>query len=107
MPTGEQSEHLDRIREPEHLGAWLTTTARREALRLIQLRRRDVRQAGTPFQLPGGAFVPYLAIVVLAWMLWHAKLIEMLVVLGLLVVAALMFLFTGESRRAGRTVVTP
>jgi len=26
---------------------------------------------------------------------------------GLLVVAALMFLFTAESRRAGRTVVTP
>ena len=34
-------EHLDRIREPEHLGAWLATTARREALRLIQLRRRE------------------------------------------------------------------
>jgi RNA polymerase sigma factor (sigma-70 family) len=34
-------EHLDRIREPEHLGAWLTTTARRESLRLIQLRRRE------------------------------------------------------------------
>jgi len=32
---------------------------------------------------------------------------EMLVVLGLLVVAALMFLLTAESRRAGRTVVTP
>jgi RNA polymerase sigma factor (sigma-70 family) len=34
-------EHLDRIREPEHLGAWLATTARRESLRLIQLRRRE------------------------------------------------------------------
>ena len=73
----------------------------------IQLRRRDVRQAGTPFRMPGGAIVPYLAIVVLAWMLWHATLVEMLVVVGLLVVAALMFLLTAESRRAGRTVVTP
>ena len=34
-------EHLDRIREPEHLGAWLATTARRESLRLIQLRKRE------------------------------------------------------------------
>jgi RNA polymerase sigma factor (sigma-70 family) len=34
-------EYLDRIREPEHLGAWLATTARRESLRLIQLRRRE------------------------------------------------------------------
>ncbi len=34
-------EHLDRIREPEHLGAWLATTARRESLRLIQLRKSE------------------------------------------------------------------
>ena len=34
-------EHLDRIREPEHLGAWLATTARRESLRLIELRKRE------------------------------------------------------------------
>src|SRR4030095_3921923 len=25
-------EHLDRIRDPEHIGAWLATTARRESL---------------------------------------------------------------------------
>jgi RNA polymerase sigma factor (sigma-70 family) len=34
-------EHLDRIREPERLGAWLATTARHEALRLI---RRGARE---------------------------------------------------------------
>lgn len=34
-------EHLDAIREPEALGAWLATTARREALRLI---RRGTRE---------------------------------------------------------------
>jgi RNA polymerase sigma factor (sigma-70 family) len=34
-------EHLDRIREPETLGAWLATTARRECLRLIRLRSRE------------------------------------------------------------------
>jgi RNA polymerase sigma factor (sigma-70 family) len=34
-------EHLDRIREPERLGAWLATTARHESLRVI---RRGVRE---------------------------------------------------------------
>ncbi len=35
-------ENLDRIREPERVGAWLATTARRESLRLIRLRSREV-----------------------------------------------------------------
>ena len=34
-------EHLDRIREPERLGAWLATTARHESLRII---RRSARE---------------------------------------------------------------
>ena len=34
-------EHLDRIREPERLGAWLATTARHESLRVI---RRGARE---------------------------------------------------------------
>jgi RNA polymerase sigma factor (sigma-70 family) len=29
-------EHIDLIRDPEHLGAWLATTARRESIRLIR-----------------------------------------------------------------------
>jgi RNA polymerase sigma factor (sigma-70 family) len=37
-------EHLGSIREPEALGAWLATTARREALRLI---RRGTRELPT------------------------------------------------------------
>jgi RNA polymerase sigma factor (sigma-70 family) len=35
-------EHLDRIEHPERVGAWLATTARREALRLIRLGARHV-----------------------------------------------------------------
>ena len=35
-------EHLGRIREPERLGAWLATTARRECLRHIRLHGREV-----------------------------------------------------------------
>ena len=33
-------EHHDRLREPEALGGWLRTTARREGLRIIRDRRR-------------------------------------------------------------------
>jgi RNA polymerase sigma factor (sigma-70 family) len=34
-------ENLDRITQPERLGGWLATTARRESLRLIKLRGRE------------------------------------------------------------------
>jgi RNA polymerase sigma factor (sigma-70 family) len=34
-------ENLDRINDPERLGAWLATTARRECLRHIRLRGRE------------------------------------------------------------------
>jgi RNA polymerase sigma factor (sigma-70 family) len=36
-------ENLDRIKDPERLGAWLTTTARRECLRHIRLRGRELQ----------------------------------------------------------------
>jgi RNA polymerase sigma factor (sigma-70 family) len=35
-------EHVDAVRHPERLGAWLATTARRECIRVIRLRRRDL-----------------------------------------------------------------
>jgi RNA polymerase sigma factor (sigma-70 family) len=35
-------ENLDRIKDPERLGAWLATTARRECLRHIRLRGREL-----------------------------------------------------------------
>ncbi len=34
-------EHLGAIKDPERLGAWLATTTRREALRLVTRRRRE------------------------------------------------------------------
>ena len=34
-------ERLDRIREPEALGGWLATTARRESLRLLRMQGRE------------------------------------------------------------------
>lgn len=35
-------ENLGRIREPERVGGWLATTARRESLRLLRLRGREL-----------------------------------------------------------------
>jgi RNA polymerase sigma factor (sigma-70 family) len=35
-------EHIDRIDHPEQLGAWLATTARRECLRALRRRAREV-----------------------------------------------------------------
>ena len=35
-------ENLHRLRDPEHLGSWLATTASRECLQLIRRRRREV-----------------------------------------------------------------
>ena len=34
-------EHLDRLREPEHLGGWLGATARHEALRVLKRSDRE------------------------------------------------------------------
>ncbi|HKV50078.1 MAG TPA: APC family permease [Gemmatimonadaceae bacterium] len=73
----------------------------------IALRRRNVQQAGAPFRMPGAAFVPYVAMVVLAWILWHATPRELLVVLTLLVAAALMFVVTAPARRAARQALVP
>ena len=36
------AEHLEQIREPERLGAWLVTTARNESLRVLRCARRQV-----------------------------------------------------------------
>lgn len=35
-------EHLDRIEQPDRVGAWLATTARRECLRLLRLSGRQI-----------------------------------------------------------------
>lgn len=40
------AEHLSRLRYPERLAGWLATTARRESLRVLAVRRREA-----PFEL--------------------------------------------------------
>jgi RNA polymerase sigma factor (sigma-70 family) len=38
-------QHIGDLREPQHLGGWLATTARREAIRTIAIDRREDPQA--------------------------------------------------------------
>ena len=48
-------EHLDRLQEPDHVGAWLATTARRETLRVLRLaaRQTPTEPDELPEPLPG------------------------------------------------------
>jgi RNA polymerase sigma factor (sigma-70 family) len=46
-------EHLGSLRNPERVGAWLATTAKRESIRVLRLRRREV--AVEDVELEGGA----------------------------------------------------
>jgi len=46
-------ENLDRIKDPERVGAWLATTARRECLRHIRLQSREFTTAeDSVFEVP-------------------------------------------------------
>jgi RNA polymerase sigma factor (sigma-70 family) len=50
-------ENLDRIEQPERVGAWLATTARRECLRLLRMSGRQVCSGDDFAQLPDPAAV--------------------------------------------------
>jgi len=56
------------------------------------LRRRNVQAGGTPFRIPGGAAVPFLAVAVIVWILSNATVKEFSVIGGVLVVASGLFL---------------
>jgi RNA polymerase sigma factor (sigma-70 family) len=48
-------ENLDRINDPERLGAWLVTTARRECLRHLRLHGRELQvEDDSVFEAPSG-----------------------------------------------------
>jgi amino acid transporter len=75
------------------------------ALAAWQLARRNVHEGGTPFRVPGGAVVPWLAIIMIVWILTHAKPRELEVVAGTLAVAAVLYLLRRgeiEARRVAR-----
>jgi basic amino acid/polyamine antiporter, APA family len=69
-------------------------------LAAAELRRREVRSGGIPFAVPGGQIVPWLALAVIAWLLWGLRAEEWLAA-GLVVLAAIVvYLATSASRRA-------
>jgi amino acid transporter len=57
----------------------------------IQLRRRDVRADGPPFNVPGGHTIPILACLVVIWMLSSASRTEFLSVAAAIVLASILY----------------
>jgi basic amino acid/polyamine antiporter, APA family len=64
-----------------------------------ELRRRDVRAGGVPFEVPGGAIVPWLAVAVIGWILWGLRREEWLAAGFVAVVAAGVYAVTAAARR--------
>jgi RNA polymerase sigma factor (sigma-70 family) len=51
-------EHLTTLREPEHVGGWLATTARHECLRLLRKNGREVVEADAGIDVESGEPTP-------------------------------------------------
>ncbi len=51
-------EHLGKLREPEHLGGWLATTARHECLRILRKSGREIVGADADIDLESGEPTP-------------------------------------------------
>jgi RNA polymerase sigma factor (sigma-70 family) len=58
------AEHLGRIQNPEQVGAWLATTARRESIRLVRARSRSTPMEDTTLAdlVPADEISPELAV---------------------------------------------
>jgi basic amino acid/polyamine antiporter, APA family len=68
-------------------------------LAAAELRRRDVRSGGIPFRVPGGAVVPWLALVVIAWILWRVRAEEWRAAALVIAAAVVVYLATARARR--------
>jgi APA family basic amino acid/polyamine antiporter len=64
-----------------------------------ELRRRDVRAGGVPFEVPGGTIVPWLAVAVIGWMLWGLRREEWLAAGLVASVAMGVYALTAATRR--------
>lgn len=51
-------EHLDKVRDPDHLGGWLATTARHECLRILRRSGREVVGVDADFDRETGEPTP-------------------------------------------------
>lgn len=63
-----------------------------------ELRRRDVRADGIPFRVPAASVVPFLALAVIAFLLYSITLNEWAVVGGVMAVACIVYALTLPSR---------
>jgi len=72
------------------------------ALAAAELRRRDVRSGGIPFRVPGGAVVPWLALGVIAWLLWGLRAEEWRAAAFVVAAAIVVYAITARSRGARR-----
>ena len=61
------------------------------------LRRRGVSQGGTPFRIPGGGVLPWLACAVIAWMLTSIRAAEWLALALVLLGASALYLRASRS----------
>ena len=65
-----------------------------------ELQRRDVRAGGTPFQVPGGRVAPWLAVLVIAWLLSSITVPEWRAAALVIAAAIVVYVVTRSSRRA-------
>jgi basic amino acid/polyamine antiporter, APA family len=64
-----------------------------------RLRQLDVRQSGIPFRVPFASVLPWLACLVIGWMLTSIRAMEWLAVGVVLAVASVIYMATRSSRR--------
>ena len=69
-------------------------------LAAAELRRRDVREGGIPFSVPGGAVIPWLALLVIAWILRGMRGEEWRAAVFVVATATVVYLATEKARRA-------
>jgi APA family basic amino acid/polyamine antiporter len=69
-------------------------------LAVIQLRRKNVQESGTPFTVPGAAAIPVVAFLIIAWILRSLSATEWKWLLGIAGVAVVVFLASMPSRRS-------
>jgi APA family basic amino acid/polyamine antiporter len=69
-------------------------------LAAFELRRRDIREGGTPFRMPGGAVVPWLAVAMIAYLLSSARATELLGVGAILAAATALYAGRMAARRS-------
>lgn len=74
------------------------------AVAVLQLRRKNVRQSGEPFQPPLGGVIPILALAVILWLLGTLTAREWTAVSALVLIAITIYFISMPSRRRSATV---